>query len=129
MNTFYNLIDSIYCKPQKWIYSEKLQYDNIDIFNPKDCKTFVERYLGSAGTLTYPGSLADVLENHTIDDNRYQHIVFTFFIGLAIYKNCESIKNVINEKFCNAKKYKKALEKHQEAPFAYIYGVPTLSFS
>lgn len=120
-DTFYNLIDSIYCEPQEWIYSKKLQCNNIDIFNPKDCKTFVERYLGSAGTLASPGSLADVLETHTIDDNRYQHIVFTFFIGLAIYNKCGLINNVINEKFCNDNKYRIALEKHQEAPFAYIW--------
>ena len=44
----------------------------------------------------------------------------TFFYGLVLYDKCGTIKNSINQSLKNDK-YERALEKHKDAPFAYVW--------
>lgn len=122
-NNIYYLIDDLFTnKREQWEYHEYAHWE--DIFKSENCHLFIESYLGQAATLPEPDSLAGVLsEDHfaQVDANRYQHIVFTFFLGLKIYEKCDSIRAAIDEKFCNSKEYIRGLEKHQKTPFAYIW--------
>lgn len=119
----YDIIDDLFKnKKELWEYHEYVHWE--DIFESENCHLFIESYLGQAATLPEPDSLAGVLaENHFVQiaSNRYQHIVFTFFLGLKIYEKCDSIRTAIDNKFCNSEEFKVGLEKHQKAPFAYIW--------
>lgn len=116
------LIDKIYQDKAKWIYkNNKTKFASIDIFNKRDCRKFIETYFGCAGKDSAPNTLYCMLDsNDSIDDNRCQHIVMTFFYGLVLYDKCRTIKQPI-DKFLNADKYRVALEKHKDAPFAYVW--------
>lgn len=128
-NNLYDLISDLFKNKRKqWEYHEYALWN--DIFEANNCHDFIKSYLGQAATLPEPDSLADILsENHfdQIDSIRYQHIVFTFFLGIKIYEKCGSIRKAIINNFCNAEEYKEALEKHRDdhnnmyRPFAYIW--------
>lgn len=125
MSSIYNRISKYKENNRDWIYRDNLGVQSIDIFDKSKCKEFIASYLGGAGTLSEPDSLAEVLEidddYKNIDKVRYQHIVFTFFIGLIIYDNCRTIRTAIDNNFCDNMMYESALEKHEDAPFAYIW--------
>lgn len=121
-NNIYTLIEEIFSHKEFWEYKEGTGWGKI--FDSTYSPEFIKAYLGHAGTLPEPESLAGVLqENHfrEIELIRYQHIVFTFFLGILVYNKCSSIKKAIDDKFCNAPEYQSALEKHQDKPFAYIW--------
>jgi len=109
---------------KSWFLKESLTFSVEDIWNANNCKNIIFEYLGKAGTKPDPGSLAEVLSltNYKyITPNRYQHILITYFFGLAIYNNCRTIKGSIDRSFCDNKDYKDALTKHRNAPFAYLW--------
>lgn len=116
------LIDKIYQDKAKWIYkNNKTKFASIDIFNKRDCRKFIETYFGCAGKDSAPNTLYCMLDsNDSIDDNRCQHIVMTFFYGLVLYEKCKTIKKSIDNILAHDK-YKEALEKHKDAPFAYVW--------
>lgn len=121
-NNIYTLIEEIFIHKEFWEYKEGTSWGKI--FDSTYSPEFIKAYLGHAGTLPEPESLAGVLhENHfrEIELIRYQHIVFTFFLGILVYNKCSSIKKAIDDKFCNTPEYQSALEKHQDKPFAYIW--------
>lgn len=124
MDSIYKLISTYRENNNDWIYRNNKEVQSINIFDKSNSKHFIESYLGGAGTLPEPDSLAEVLEKDdykTIDEVRYQHIVLTFFLGLIIYDKSKHIRKAIDKDFCNNEKYKDALEKHKDAPFAYIW--------
>lgn len=120
-NDLYSLIRGIFRKKKLWKYRKNPV--NQDIFDCNKCEEFIKEYLGQAKTEPEDSFMARILEegNLVIDSNRYQHIVFTFFLGILVYNKCNSIKKAIDDKFCNAPEYQSALEKHQDKPFAYIW--------
>ena len=80
--------------------------------------------MSSAGTDTKRDTIAKVLKSDNlklIDDIRYQHILITYFLGLAIYNKCSTIKEAINKEFCNNPIYQDALEKHEREEFSYLW--------
>lgn len=128
----YTFIEDIFTNHRDlWEYQKDAHWD--DIFAPENCKRFIKAYLGHAKTEPDYGSLAGVLTKEhfkRIDDNRYQHIVFTFFLGILVYHKCTDIRNAIISKFCDADEYKEALEKHRDdqndkdnkaKPFTYLW--------
>lgn len=116
------LIEEIYQDKAMWVYkNNKNKFEGIDIFNKRYCRNFIETYFGCTGKDSAPNTLYCMLDsNDSIDDNRCQHIVMTFFYGLVLYNKCRTIKQPI-DKFLNADKYRVALERHQDAPFAYVW--------
>lgn len=122
MDTIKSLIYKIYKKKDCWVYTNNRDYP--DIYDKSQSHKFIKAYLGHAQTEPESGSLAAVLNEsnfNRIEEWRYQHIVFTFFLGIVIYKNCDDIRDAIDKQFCKNKKYVKALEKHGDAPFAYLW--------
>ena len=116
------LIEEIYQDKAKWVYKRNEEkFREIDIFKKEMCKSFIESYFDCTGKGDVDNTLLNSLEgNDSIDANRCQHIVMTFFYGLLLYDKCRTIKKTI-DKFLSADKYKMALEKHKDAPFAYVW--------
>lgn len=123
MDSFRDLISKT-AHEKIWFLKKSLTFKVNDIWDANRCCNIIREYLGRAGTIPENGSLAEVLDSKIftiIDNNRYQHILMTYFFGLAIYNNCKTIKDAVDKNFCNNEKYKDALTKHQDAPFAYLW--------
>ncbi|MCQ2254433.1 MAG: hypothetical protein MJZ29_02970 [Bacteroidaceae bacterium] len=116
------IIKDIKIEENKWSY--KLFVPSKDLFKKNECRDFIRQYMKSAGTVSNLHEFTCVLDKDDfegIDALRYQHIVFTYFLGLAIYDKCTSIQKAINDKFCDSEEYKSALRYHQEARFPYLW--------
>lgn len=123
------MIDDIFTnRKDLWEYQKDTEWGNI--LCPNYCSQFLIDYLEQAKTSKEDSLLARVLQEehfHYIENTRYQHIVFTFFLGIRIYNECTEIRSAIIQKFCDEDKYKEALEKHRRdlddknKPFAYIW--------
>jgi hypothetical protein len=109
---------------KNWFLNKSINLQAQDIWNSNNCKDVIKEYLRKAGTIPTNGSLAEILvlpSARQIDDNRYQHIIMTYFFGLAIYNNCSIIKDAIDREFCNNFKYDDALTMHKKAAFSYLW--------
>jgi hypothetical protein len=109
---------------RNWFLKKNLNFYVKDIWNASESINIIKEYLGEAGTVPAKGSLVGILKfpsDKKIDENRYQHILMTYFFGLAIYNNCSTIKYEIDKGFCTNPEYEDALKKHKNAPFAYLW--------
>ena len=117
-----DLLNEIYDDPSKWVYkNNKDELLHYDIFDKEKCRDFIEEYFDCTGKDADSNTLLRNSEtNDEISSTRYQHIVITFFYGLLIYDKCTSLKSSI-DKYLSQERYEKALKKHQDAPFAYVW--------
>lgn len=109
---------------ETWFLKNSLNLRGKDIWTADKCRNIILKYLEQAGTEPDPETLAEVLSTTNykyITSNRYQHILITYFFGLAIYDKCETIKRSIDRSFCDNKDYLDALTMHKDAPFAYLW--------
>ena len=124
MVDFRTLIQEVINTKGKWYHEKVVRKNMCYIWDESLCQEFIRKYMESAGTTQEPESLVEILSmsnNRTINPNRYQHILMTYFFGLAIYNNCSIIKKAVDEGFCQNSKYECALEKHVGEEFSYLW--------
>lgn len=121
---FKTLINNIINSQEEWFHEKSIRNEKNSIWDQSKCKDLITSYMSSAGTDTKRDTIAKVLKSDNlklIDDIRYQHILITYFFGLAIYSKCSTIKDAIDKKFCNNPIYQDALEKHRDEEFSYLW--------
>ena len=112
MKTIKNILLTTFQNKEWWNY-----YGGIfdcDIFTSKDCKSFIEEFFeksGKTNLLRYLESQATSLESE-----RWQHIVYTFLLGIYIYKKSSYRTSIDNE---IRKLFKKGLE--SEIKFEFVW--------
>ena len=118
------LINTVINSKREWFHEQSIRNEKNSIWDQSKCKDLITSYMSSAGTDTKRDTIAKVLKSDNlklIDDIRYQHILITYFLGLAIYNKCSTIKEAINKEFCNNPIYQDALEKHEREEFSYLW--------
>ena len=120
--TLLKLLKEIYGDTSMWVYKNNVRkLSPYDIFDKEKCRSFISTYFDCAGKGAYNNTLLFKLEDRgDIPDTRCQHIVMTFFYGLLLYEKCSTIKKSV-DLFLSKEKYRKALENHKDAPFAYVW--------
>lgn len=92
--TYLEIIRNTYQDRDGWnYYSDQDFPENIE--SPEECKQFVRVFFSKSGKA---GCLTDIVPNwRAIPEERWMHIVFTFFIGVFFYENNEKIKKSVDK--------------------------------
>lgn len=80
---------------KKWNYYSDEFIGKLNIEKPDDCREFIRKFFAVSGKAGELNSI-DVIKSLT--DERCQHIVYVFLLGVSVYNKCVGVKTLIDEK-------------------------------
>jgi len=105
MDTSMNIKDfilDVYRESELWNYYSDNTITKQDICKTNDCRVFIEFFFGASGKEDCMSSLIKDLKD--LSDERCQHIVYVFLLGVGIYHKEEKLKERIDSQIDNYRK-------------------------
>ena len=97
-----DFILNIYRKSELWNYYSDNDITKLDIHETNGCRIFIEYFFGASGKEDCMSSLSKDLKD--LSDERCQHIVYVFLLGVGIYHKEEKLKERIDSQIDNYRK-------------------------
>ena len=91
--TFKNIIIETF-RQKKWNYYSDEFIEKLDIDKPDDCREFIRKFFAISGKA---GELNSIDAIKSLTDERCQHIVYVFLLGVGVYNNCVGVKTLIDK--------------------------------
>lgn len=113
--SLYNIIKQTHSKTNIWNYYGRQNLSDIDIFDHTKSRCFIYSFFSNSGKSNIYNMIEEI---EKIDDNRFQHIIFVFFLGLSIYETSEHIKSSLDQ---TINRYKKDYKIKSNVNFVFIW--------
>ena len=97
-----DFILDVYRESELWNYYSDNTITKQDICKTNDCRVFIEFFFGASGKEDCMSSLIKDLKD--LSDERCQHIVYVFLLGVGIYHKEEKLKERIDSQIDNYRK-------------------------
>lgn len=97
-----DFILDVYRESELWNYYSDNTITKLDICKTNDCRIFIEYFFGASGKEDCMSSLIKDLKD--LSDERCQHIVYVFLLGVGIYHKEEKLKERIDSQIDNYRK-------------------------
>ena len=112
--TYKGLLEAAIADKASWSHLDATIADNLDLTNHLSCDNFIQLFLTDAGK-----EYLDIAREHgALNGFRQQHIVSTFFLGVALYHRNPRLKALID---VDLQQYKGFILNHEENPFPFIW--------
>lgn len=123
MQSFKEIIMFALSREDSWLKQIRKGQEYETIKDEKKCSEILRQNLEKAGTEPEAGSMFEILSpssvrGEVIDNNRYQHILMTYYFGIALYNKNDYIKGEIDKEL---EQYSDALKKHSDSKFSYVW--------
>lgn len=119
MDTSMNIKDfilDVYRESELWNYYSDNTITKQDICKTNDCRVFIEFFFGASGKEDCMSSLIKDLKD--LSDERCQHIVYVFLLGVGIYHKEEKLKERIDSQIDN---YRKKYGRKSDVNFLFVW--------
>lgn len=114
-----SIIENTFRDQSLWNIYNSETLPKIDIFTPEGCRDFINIFM-KVSKKRGENFKSEVLEH--LDDDRVQHIVSVFFLGLGIYNTNDYIKSLIDKEFLEFKREEGVENAFDDTMnFAYIW--------
>ena len=95
---FKEIIRETFCQDQWKYYPNNWQFKNLNIENPDDCRKFIRLFFDDSGKAGAASAILYGLKKiKSLSNERCQHIVYVFLLGVGIYDKVAEIKTRIDE--------------------------------
>ena len=111
-----DFILDVYRESGLWNYYSDNTITKLDICKTNDCRIFIEYFFGASGKGDCMSSLIKDLKD--LPDERCQHIVYVFLLGVGIYHKEEKLKERIDSKI---DKYRNKYECKSDVNFLFVW--------
>lgn len=81
-------------RQKKWNYYSDEFIEKLDIDKPDDCREFIRKFFAISGKA---GELNSIDAIKSLTDERCQHNVYVFLLGVGVYNNCVGVKTLIDK--------------------------------
>lgn len=106
----------IYRKSDLWNYYSDDTITKLNIRKTSDCRIFIDYFFGASGKKDCVSNLISDLKD--LSDERCQHIVYVFLLGVGIYHKEKELKERIDHQVCN---YKNKYRCTSDVNFLFIW--------
>lgn len=111
-----DFILDVYRESELWNYYSDNTITKLDICKTNDCRIFIEYFFGASGKGDCMSSLIKDLKD--LPDERCQHIVYVFLLGVGIYHKEEKLKERIDSQI---DKYRNKYECKSDVNFLFVW--------
>lgn len=91
--TFIDIIKEAF-RQKKWNYYSDEYIEKLNIEKPDDCREFIRKFFAVSGKA---GELNNINVIKSLTDERCQHIVYVFLLGVSVYNKSVGVKSLIDE--------------------------------
>lgn len=91
--TFKDIINESF-QQKKWNYYSDEFIEKLNVEKLDDCREFIRKFFAVSGKV---GELNSIDVINSLTDERCQHIVYVFLLGVGVYNKCVRIKTLIDK--------------------------------